>query len=143
LLLVLPPALGAGAIVLLRYGAYPRAFLYVLPLALLVAVRGGMECGDWAARRLVPTGRWQRLARAHLGVGIVGAIILLSAASLPPYYRYPKQDYMGALQFVNARKAVTDTVSAVGMAANVYRTYYAPGLDFPATRAELAALRGP
>src|SRR5262249_13789021 len=68
---------------------------------------------------------------------------LLSAASLPPYYRYPKQDYMGALQFVNARKAVTDTVSAVGMAANVYRTYYAPGLDFPATRAELAALRGP
>jgi mannosyltransferase len=139
--LVLPPAFGMAEIVILHYGAYPRAFLYVLPLAALMAVRGAMEVGGWAAQR-APAGRWRQLARAHLGVGLATAMLAVSAAALPLNYRYPKQDYTGALAFVDQHKGPADRISAAGMAAAVYRSYYAPGLDFPATPADLGALRG-
>src|SRR6185369_16081600 len=45
-LFVLPAAFNAVAIVALSYGAYPRSFLYVLPFALLLAVRGAAVAGD-------------------------------------------------------------------------------------------------
>lgn len=141
LILALPPAFGVAEIVILHYGAYPRAFLYVLPLAALVAMRGAMEAGRWAAE-LAPAGRWRELARARLGVGLAIAMLAVSAAALPLNYRYPKQDYTGALAFVDQHKGPADRISAAGMAARVYRSYYGPGLDFPATPADLGALRG-
>ena len=142
-LLVLPPVFGVLAMLVLRYGAYPRAFLYVLPLSLLLVVRGAMEAGDWLARRLAPAGGWRRAAQSYLGLTIVGLMLALSAVSLIYYYRYPKQDYTGALAYVEANRSADDTVAAVGQAAAPYEMYYAPGLAFPATPGELAALEQP
>jgi hypothetical protein len=141
-LLVLPPVFGVAAIVVLRYGAYPRAFLYALPVALLVAIRGATSCGHWLARHV--RDRWRQRAEASLGTALAGVMIAVSAIALPLNYRYPKQDFEGALRYVTARKEPADRVTAAGMAAGVYRAYYvAPGLDFPATPGDLGALRAP
>ncbi|HEV2854321.1 MAG TPA: glycosyltransferase family 39 protein [Thermoanaerobaculia bacterium] len=141
-LMVLPPVFGIAAVLLLNYGAFPRLFLYALPPAILLAVRGGMALGEGLGRRLVPAGHGRTLARAHLGTAIVALLVSLSAVSLVWNYRYPKQDYTGALAYVNGRKAPGDRVSAIGMAAAVYHKYYAPEIECPKTPAELAALRG-
>jgi hypothetical protein len=138
-LLLLPAAFNVLAIVVLRYGAYPRSFLYVLPFALLMAVRGAAVLGDWAAARLLPEGRRARGARA-IEVGAVGILAGASLWALTFNYRFPKQDYRGALRHVMAVKAPDDQVAAVGLAAVTYRLYYAPWLRFPQTPDELRAL---
>jgi hypothetical protein len=138
-LLLLPAAFNVLAIVVLRYGAYPRSFLYVLPFALLMAVRGAAVLGSWAAERLLPEGRRARGARA-IEVAAVGILVGASVWALTFNYRFPKQDYRGALRHVMAVKAPDDEVAAVGLAAVTYRVYYAPWLRFPQTPAELRAL---
>ncbi len=137
-----PPILGTGAILLLRYGAYPRAFLYVLPFAILFVVRGAAALGRALAQRLRRGPGW-RLSPDATGVALAGALVLAAAAGLPANYRRPKQDYTGALAFVRARMAPGDRVAAVGMAAGVYRDYYRAAVDAPSTPAQLAALREP
>ncbi len=138
-LLLLPAAFNALAIVVLRYGAYPRSFLYVLPFALLMAVRGAAVLGGWAAARLLPE---QRRARGStvIEVAAVGLLVSASVWALTFNYRFPKQDYRGALRHVMAVKAPDDEVAAVGLAAVTYRLYYAPWLRFPRTPEELRAL---
>ncbi len=132
-LVVLPPAFNLAVLVITRYGAYPRSFLYELPFVLLLVVRGAGWLGDWARRH----------GGAALPVEplVLGALALVSMAALVPLYRYPKQDYTGALSFVDERRAPGDRVGAVGLAAVAYREYYAPGLAFPADPGQLAALR--
>ena len=139
-LFVLPAAFNAVAIVALSYGAYPRSFLYVLPFALLLAVRGAAVAGDIVARRLVPGERRAGVART-IEVGTVGLLVCASVWALTYDYRYPKQDYRGALRHVMAAKGPDDEVAAVGLAAVTYRYYYGtPSLRFPQTPDELRAL---
>jgi 4-amino-4-deoxy-L-arabinose transferase-like glycosyltransferase len=138
-LLLLPPAFNALALVVLRYGAYPRSFLYVLPFALLVAVRGAAVLGRLAAGRLLPEQRRERGART-IEVAAVALLVGASVAGLTLNYRVPKQDYRGALRHVMAVKGPDDAVAAVGLAAVTYRHYYGTWLQFPATPEELRAL---
>ncbi len=137
-----PPILGAGAILLLRYGAYPRAFLYVLPFAILFAIRGAAATGRALGRRLRRGAGW-RLSPEATGVALASLLVLAAAAGLPGNYRWPKQDYTGALAFVRGHLTPGDRVAAVGMAAGVYRDYYRVALETPSTPADLAALRRP
>jgi hypothetical protein len=138
-LFLLPAAFNAAAIVVLRYGAYPRSFLYVLPFALLLAVRGAAVIGEWAAARLLPEERRARGARA-IETAAVGVLVCASLWALTLNYRFPKQDYRGALRRVLAIKGPDDEVAAVGLAGVAYRLYYAPWLRFPQTPEELLAL---
>jgi uncharacterized membrane protein len=138
-LLLLPALFNAAAIVVLRYGAYPRSFLYVLPFALLMAVRGAAVLGAWAAARFWPPARQVRGARLIEAVA-VGVLAAASAAALTLNYRFPKQDYRGALRYVMSNRGPEDEVAAVGLAAVTYRLYYAPWLRFPATAEDLRAL---
>jgi 4-amino-4-deoxy-L-arabinose transferase-like glycosyltransferase len=138
---ILPVAFNVAAIVALSYGAYPRSFLYVLPFVLVIAVRGAVVAGDIAAGRLVPAERRARLART-IEVATIGLLVCASVWALTYNYRYPKQDYRGALRHVMAVKAPDDEVAAVGLAAVTYRYYYGtPSLRFPQTPDELRALR--
>jgi 4-amino-4-deoxy-L-arabinose transferase-like glycosyltransferase len=131
---VLPPVLNLVALVVIGYGGYPRSFLYVLPFALLLVVRGAAVFGGWARRH-----GWA--LPMEPAKALLAALLLASAVALIPLYRYPKQDYTGALAFVAEQKGPGDRVGAVGLAAVAYREYYAPGLLFPGDPAELAALR--
>ena len=138
-LLVLPAVFNVLAIAVLRYGAYPRSFLYVLPFALLMAVRGAAVLGRWAAARIgSPQGQARRAFA--LETTTVAALVAVSLAALSFDYRFPKQDYRGALRHAIAVKGANDEVAAVGLAAVTYRLYYAPWLRFPQTPEELRAL---
>jgi mannosyltransferase len=129
-LFILPAVFNAAAIVVLRYGAYPRSFLYVLPFVLLMAVRGAAVLGRVSARR-----------SREIELAAVALLVSASVWALTFNYRYPKQDYRGALRHVMAVKGPDDEVAAVGLAAVTYRHYYGdPGLQFPQTPEELRAL---
>jgi 4-amino-4-deoxy-L-arabinose transferase-like glycosyltransferase len=129
-LFILPAVFNAAAIVALRYGAYPRSFLYVLPFVLLLAVRGAAVMGRLSTRR-----------SREIELAAVALLVLASVWALTFNYRYPKQDYRGALRHVMAQKGPDDEVAAVGLAAVTYRHYYgAPWLRFPQIPEELQAL---
>lgn len=138
-LLILPAVFNAAAIVALRYGAYPRSFLYALPFALLAAVRGAAVLAGWAAGRLLSGERRERGARV-IETATVVLLVAISVWVLTVNYRFPKQDYRGALRHVMTVKGPDDEVAAVGLAAVTYRHYYGPWLRFPRTPEELRAL---
>jgi 4-amino-4-deoxy-L-arabinose transferase-like glycosyltransferase len=140
--IALPVLFNGLAVVLLRYGAYPRSLLYCLPLVLLVAVRGGTVLGAWLAARTRPsTGRLKVLGSPpFMSDLVVGLMLVLSAVSLAPNYTSPKQDYTGALSFVRTTMGPNDRVCSVGLAGKMYSDYYAPDLPCPETPAELREL---
>lgn len=48
----------------------------------------------------------------------------MSLVGLLPNYRYPKQDFEGALRFVEERRAANEKVVTVGVTGRVYREFY-------------------
>lgn len=140
LLIPLVPVLAATAnlvaLALLDFGAYPRSFLYVLPFAVLILMRGAFRTGEllrqWLSDRRSPPGLDYLLPALVL----VGAL-----AMLPHLYRYPKQDYTGALAYARSHAAPGGAIAAVGYLAYGYQAYYAPDLAFPVNAAALDALR--
>ena len=123
-----PPLFGVAAILLLSYGAYPRAFLYLLPMALLFLVRGCEPLARLLLRGVHRAGRDrdQSILRPWVARALAGVLVLLSAVSLAFNYRYPKQDYRGALRWVREQAGEGDVVAAAGMAAFAYAEYYGP-----------------
>ena len=53
-------------------------------------------------------------------------MIAASAATVPRCYALPKQDFIGARDFVERRVRPGETIVAVGLAARVYGGYFAP-----------------
>lgn len=114
--LALPPVLELGVAVAMGVGTYPRRFLLVMPFVLLVAVRGA----GWAAGRLARGD--PRAERAWFGAAVALGLVA-AAAGLPRLYRLPKQDYRGALAWVQARRAPGDVVAATWVADTGARHY--------------------
>ncbi len=127
-LLVFPVLLNIVVLAVLRIGAYPRSFLYELPFALLIAVRGATE-----------------LCKRYGGERSASAVCLvtLALASIPliSYYRFPKQDFSGALAYVRARAASDDVVMGADLAGTCYRRYYFTGIAIATTPEQIEALR--
>jgi hypothetical protein len=143
-MLVLPAGFNVLAVFAMRVGTYPRHFLYMLPLALIIAVRGAFSAVDLtglALERLKIGGKSLIHPLKQYGAPVLLALVLAaSLVSLIPYYQTPKQDYRGALAFVEQNQGPVDVVSAVGLAAPSYRALYGPHLAFPETAEALAAL---
>jgi hypothetical protein len=76
-----------------------------------------------------------------LGTAICILMIAASAWSLPAAYRYPKQDFLGAMSYVDGERRPEDAVVTLGLTAIPYRDYY--GRDWPEadSAAALNALR--
>jgi uncharacterized membrane protein len=142
-LLTLPVLLNLLALVVLKFGAYPRSFLYVLPLGLLLTVRGAVVGSEWLVSGLhFERDRRERVAQVAASA-VVGLMLLVSVASVTFNYRYPKQDYSAALEHAVAGSGPEDSICAVGWAASSYRVYYAPNLCFPDSLGELRTLEEP
>lgn len=126
--LILPGLINILALAWLHIGAYPRSFLYVLPFVLLIAVRGMAQWSEWLrVPKLFP---W-----------LTVAVIAVTALPLVRYYRYPKQDFTGALRYVEEHKSPVDRVAAIDLAGNCYRAYYAPDMIVPTSVGEIEAIR--
>lgn len=107
----LPPAIEFVVALSIGAGTYPRRFLLLLPFLVLVAVRGAALVADAAGGFF---GR-KRLSNT-LFAALVLAGCVTASAGLPRLYHLPKQDYRGALAYVEARRAPGDVVAAAYLA---------------------------
>ncbi len=132
--LALPPVLELGAALTLGAGTYPRRFLIVLPLLILFAVRGVAVVTDWLSERIMRP-QWRRPAFA----GAIAAGVVVAAAGLPKLYTTPKQDYTGALAFIEQQRAPEDLVAAAYVTTTGMQLY-GPQVQPARTAADLQRL---
>jgi hypothetical protein len=68
-------------------------------------------------------------------------MIAASALTLPKGYRLPKQDFLGARDYVEQEKQANDSIAVVGLAQHAYQPYYAPRWAVVSTIDQLTALQ--
>jgi len=118
-LLFLPSLIGAGVVIGLGHHLWPRFFFFCFGFAVIVLVRGTMVTGHVIAKiiRLEP-GR-----ALPIGTALCIVVILASAVSVYKVYA-PKQDFSGAISFVEKEMEAGDTIVTAGMAVIPYKNYY-------------------
>jgi hypothetical protein len=112
-------------LLLLSFPIWPRYFFVDLGFIVLCATRGVFALSEY----LTEAGgilNYPQLKGANLGVLVSGGAVLCSLFLLPANYRYPKQDFGGARDFVEASRRPGDTVASVGLASYAFSKYYAP-----------------
>ena len=120
---VLPGLVTAAGAVMARGTMYPRFYFYLLGFGLLILVRGTMVVAAMLAARMSREAE-RRTNGLTWGTVMVALLILVSAVSLLRNYHYPKQDYGGALRFVETRRQTDEPVVTAGAIGYVYREYY-------------------
>jgi 4-amino-4-deoxy-L-arabinose transferase-like glycosyltransferase len=140
LLLVLPPAAAGLGVIAMRGSMYPRYLFLLVGFAILIVVRGAMVLGG-AAGRLAGGGR-EAAWGPVIGIGCMVLLCAASIATLGRVYRHPKQDFFGALQFVEQERRGSEPVLTGGAAAWPYQHYY--GRDWPKLKniAQVESIRG-
>lgn len=120
---VMPAVVGLGLVLAWGIGIYPRFFLFLLPIGILIAVRGAHVLAVVLAMAIP---HLRRMGPA-LEVSFISAAVLLSGFSLIRYYQLPKQNYREALAYIDSMKHNGDKVVAVDLAILGCR-YYQPGI---------------
>ena len=118
-LLILPTLLCAAVVVAMGHHVWPRLFFFSFGFAALVVIRGAMQLGRIGDRLL----RRTSTQAFPLGTALATVLILVSALSIPRVYA-PKQDFLGALNFVEANKQPGDAIVTVGLATFTYKNFY-------------------
>jgi mannosyltransferase len=132
--IMLPPLAVLVGALLGRGTMYPRFFFFAAGTGVIVMVRG-----LFASAELVR--RWWPRFPAASAMAVSLFLVVASTASLGLNYRYPKQDFAGAMRYVLETKAPDDVVGFAGVPGDPYRAIY--GQDWPTvkTAADLSALR--
>jgi hypothetical protein len=120
----------------LGHHLWPRFFFFTIGFGALVVVRGAMQLGQLVARSL----NWVPTTAVPLGIAGCMALILISVLSIPRAYA-PKQDYQGALEFVEARRQAGDAIVTVGLATFTYKYFYKMNWQDVNTIADLQDIR--
>ena len=108
---------------IMKHHLWPRVFFFLLGFGVLVVVRGCMQIGNITHRLF----KFQRLTAPQLGTTLCIALILVSAGSIPSVYG-PKQDYLGAVSFLEKSRIPGDVIVIVGAATIPFKHYY--GVDW-------------
>jgi hypothetical protein len=117
---------------------YPRFYFFLIGFAVLILTRGVVVIPGWIAARC-----FRRFPKVYSGLplaltAVLATVLLASFTfSLLRNYRYPKQDFEGAMRFVDAERKDNDTVVTVGAAAYPYQQYYAKPWESVETAARL------
>jgi hypothetical protein len=139
-LMVIPGAITALVMLFLEHNLWPRFFFFAIGFGMMLLVRGAMVAGAWAQGVLGGRSK-QRPYDAAWGTALVALMILASAWSVRSAWIYPKQDFAGALEFVESQRQPGEPVALAGLAVFPYREYYKRDWPAVATRAELDAQR--
>jgi hypothetical protein len=127
--MLVPAILTAAVLLLTEHNLWPRLFFFCAGFAALLAVRGVMA-----------------LAGVALGSrGVVVATVLLTLGALAslttvPRAWNPKQDFDGARQFVETRRAAGDAVVMLDLTRFPYEQYLHTGWAFAEDEAALGAI---
>lgn len=122
----LPAVLLSLILIALSRNLWPRMFFSQIGFVALFLVTTLVAAGDYIRDR------WSvQSAVQSFGLTVLPSILLcaVSATMLPYLYKYPKQDYQSARDYVQQSAASTDTILGLHVAGRVYEMYYAP--DWP------------
>lgn len=123
LIFVLPAPVTLTLAIAMGRPIFPRFIFFLIGFALLIAVRGATTIGDWISARTEAHFPMPWLGSAMAIVLTIGAVGV-SIRSLPYEYRYPKQDFRGAIDFVEKNRRAEDLVAVFGKAMAI------PVLDY-------------
>ncbi len=132
----LPVAL--AFLLLLKRHLYPRFFFFEAGFAALVVVQGALMSGGWLSCTL-PGCRERRVGL--WGVAVALLVASGSSLTLTRLYAHPKQDFIGARDFVEQRAGPSDVKAAVGPAKLALPGYYAKSWTAIDDAGELEKLR--
>jgi mannosyltransferase len=126
-LFVIPLIMGTTVLLVLHRHFYPRFFFFEIGIGVLVLIRGISVVADFLAVQTMPIISRSNLSRIFQTT-LASMIIIVSTLSLYYNYRYPKQDYLGALDYVEKNRNEDDIIITAGHASYPYKSYYAPHL---------------
>ncbi len=126
-LFVIPVVMGATTLLVLHRHFYPRFFFFELGIGVLILIRGSTVVANFLAGHMMRIISWGNLNRVFQ-TGLAGIVIMFSTLSLYHNYRYPKQDYTGALDYVEKNRNKDDIIITTGHTTYPYKNYYAPRL---------------
>ncbi len=118
LLMLLPVPFTLTVVLALQRPVRPRFVLFAIGFGLLVILRGGAVLGATLASKVQSWLDRRHAATAMVVVLTVGALAV-SIRSLPFGYQYPKQDFEGAVTFIEQSKGAKDVAGVVGETAAV------------------------
>lgn len=118
-LLVIPVAVCAAVVIGTGHHLWPRFFFFAMGFAVLVVVRGAIVAGQLVGRAI----RTTPARGTVLGTAFAAGLVLISALAVPLAYR-PKQDFAGALAFVESQRQPGDAVAMSGLATMPYTRLY-------------------
>jgi hypothetical protein len=136
-LFALPGLLTLGSVAV-RGTMYPRFYFSLIGFGVIVLVRGIFVIPAWVAARL-PGNSGSRAAPA-MTAAFVAVFLISSAISLAGNYRFPKQDFAGAIDFVDAHKASGEIAATAGASTYPIQQYYAKGWESAETTPALQDL---
>ncbi len=121
-LIVLPGFFSFIFVIVFQHPIYPRFFYYLLGFAFLIFVRGSMTIGTLfkVTKLNIPPSKFND----GFGLTIIFLLIFFSIFSLKFTYSYPKQDFEGAMDFVERDKKEGKVIVTTGLASRIYKNYY-------------------
>jgi hypothetical protein len=135
-LFIIPALISAVVMIAMGYTLYPRFFFFTMGYGVLIAVRGTMDLG----KLIVKIFRVEFIKAVHVGTVLCIGLIFVSAMSISSAYA-PKQDFRGALSFVQSAYEQGDEVVTVGMTTFPYRAFYGTDWQSVETLSELKNIR--
>jgi len=126
-LFVLPGVLFAGAALALGRTLWPRFFFFQAGFVLLLLVRGIASLAT-ALSRLFGAHRAPQTRRVL--IASAGTVLTIGwLALLPRAWALPKQDFEGALSWVQEHRRIGQKVLTAGLAVLPYERYYATDFE--------------
>jgi len=125
-LMLAPGIITAVVMAALEHNLWPRFFFFAIGFAFLLLMRGTVRCAEFAAQSIPGWGR----RGAPLGTTAAVVMILGSAWTVRSAWLHPKQDFAGAMRFVDEQRRPDEPVVVAGLAVFPYREYYRR--DWPA-----------
>lgn len=112
-IMVLPALLSGAALLALEHNLWPRFFFFSAGFGVLIVIRGGFALVEW----LLP-------ARLGWLAPAATALVVVASATTVPAAWFPKQDYSGAMDWVDRQSAPSDAVVTVDLTRYPYQTFY-------------------
>jgi mannosyltransferase len=135
-LLIVSVLAGLAVIVGLGSTLLPRFFFYAMGFAAIILVRGLMLSGDFLSRAL----HLDPVRAPVVGVALCATVIAGLGNSVAGAYQ-PKQDYAGALEYVQNQRRPGDIIITVGLTVFPYQRFYKVDWDNVTTLEELDRAR--
>ena len=141
-LFTLPVVCTVLGAILGRGTMYPRFFFFLIGFAILFVVRGLLVVPRWILSRF-PAGSPATHPRLATGLSAILAAVLIAASafSLMRNYRVPKQDFVGAIQFVDTQRQPGEPAVTAGATTFPMLEYYAQPWESVESVEQLQAIR--